>query len=178
MSERAEPLLIAEFGNPDALTAVAHRLRHEGFRPLDALSPCPVEGLDETLGLRTSPVRWPMLILGVGVAAFAFWLAWWSAVFAYPIDSGGRPLNSWPVFLLVPFEVGVLAAGIAGFIALLVLCGLPRLNHPLFDWDAIERATDDRYFLLMATPKGQSEDSRLRALLADARTLRIYGAPA
>ena len=49
----------------------------------------------------------------------------------------------------MPFEVGVLAAAVAGFAALLVLCGLPRLHHPLFDCDAIERATDDRYFLLV-----------------------------
>ena len=39
----------------------------------------------------------------------------------------------------MPFEVGVLAAAVAGFAALLVLCGLPRLHHPLFDCDAIER---------------------------------------
>jgi hypothetical protein len=178
MSTRVERAMIAEFGNPDALSAAVRRVRDEGFRPLDALTPCPVEGLDEALGLKRSPIRWPMLIFGVGVAAFAFWLEWWSAVFAYPIDSGGRPLNSWPVFLLVPFEVGVLAAGLAGFIALLLLCGLPRLNHPLFDWDAIERATDDRYFLLMAAPRDESEDGRLRTLLADAKALRIQGMPA
>jgi len=173
MSARVERAMIAEFGNPDALSAAARRVRHEGFRPLDALTPCPVEGLDETLGLEKSPIRWPMLFAGVGMAAFAFWLEWWSAVFAYPINSGGRPLNSWPIFLLVPFEVGVLFAGLAGFVALLVLCGLPRLNHPLFDWNAIERSTDDRYFLLMAAPDSESESDRLRGLLSDLKALRI-----
>lgn len=173
MSARVERAMIAEFGNPDALSAAASRVRHEGFNPLDALTPCPVEGLEEALGLKKSPIRWPMLVAGVGIAAFAYWLEWWSAVFAYPIDSGGRPLNSWPIFLLVPFEVGVLAAAIAGFVALLFLCGLPRLNHPLFEWDAVERATDDRYFLLMAAPENENDNDRLRRLLSDARALRI-----
>ena len=173
MSEQVERAMIAEFGNPDALSAAARTVRNEGFRAIDALTPCPVEGLEETLGLKKSPIRWPMLIAGVGVAAFAYWLEWWSSVFAYPIDSGGRPLHSWPVLLLVPFEVGVLFAGLAGFIALLVLCGLPRLNHPLFDWDAVERSTDDRYFLLMAAPENENENDRLRRLLSDARALRI-----
>lgn len=173
MSARVERAIIAEFGNADALSAAVRRVRQGGFRPVDALTPCPVEGLDETLGLKKSPIRYPMLIAGGGVAAFAFWLEWWSAVFAYPINSGGRPLNSWPVFLLVPFEVGVLFAALAGFTALLVLCGLPRLNHPLFDWDAIERATDDRYFLLMAAPDNENENDRLRRLLSNARALRI-----
>ena len=93
-----------------------------------------------------------------------------------PSNSGGRPLNSWPIFLLVPFEVGVLAAAVAGFAALLVLCGLPRLHHPLFDCDAIERATDDRYFLLVrAPPKGESDS--LMVVLFAARAMRIEEQP-
>ena len=118
-----------------------------------------------------------MLIAALALAAFAYGLESWSAILAYPIESGGRPLNSWPVFLLVPFEVGVLAAGLAGFGALLVLCGLPRLNHPLFEWDAIERATDDRYFLLMARPEREEESDRLRTVLSDLKALCIRSLP-
>jgi Protein of unknown function (DUF3341) len=178
MSASPNGLVIAEFGNPEALGVAARRVRAEGFRPVDALTPCPVEALDEPLGLRQSPIRWPMLIASVAVAAFAYALESWSAILAYPIDSGGRPLNSWPIFLLVPFEVGVLAAALAGFVALLVLCGLPRLNHPLFDWDAVERATDDRYFLLMARPEVDEESDRLRVVLSGLRALRIRDMPA
>ena len=173
MSAARNRLTIGEFGNPAALRDAARQVRDEGFRPLDALTPSPVEGLEEPLRLEQSPIRWPMLIAAVGVAAFAYALEAWSAILAYPIESGGRPLHSWPVFLLVPFEVGVLAAGLAGFVALLVLCGLPRLTHPLFDWDAIERATDDRYFLLIAAPEREEEDRRLRSALSDLKAVRI-----
>jgi hypothetical protein len=171
-------MTIAEFGAPSALQDATRRVRDEGFRPLDALTPWPVEGLKEPLQLEQSPIRWPMLIAVVGVAAFAYAFEAWSAILAYPIESGGRPLHSWPVFLLVPFEVGVLAAGLAGFVALLVLCGLPRLTHPLFDWRALERATDDRYFLLIAAPERDEEGDRLRAVLADLKALRIQDLPA
>lgn len=173
MNDAKRPTLVAEFGSPAELTAALHHARDEGFRPRDALSPYPVEGLDEALGLPASPIRWPMLIFAVCVAGFAYILQVWSAVYAYPIHSGGRPLNSWPIFLLVPFEVGILAAGIAGFAGLLVLCGLPRVNHPLFDWDAIERATNDRYFLLVDAPSEISEGERLRSVLAHARAIRV-----
>ena len=67
---------------------------------------------------------------------------------------------------------------LAGFVAFLILCGLPHLNHPLFDWDRIERATDDRYFLLMAAPEDERADTHLRALLLDAKALRIEAGPA
>lgn len=178
MREDARAHVIAEFGGPAALAAAARVARDQGFRLADALTPYQVEEVEEALGLPTSPIRWPMLIAAVAVAAFAYGLQFWSAVYAYPINSGGRPTNSWPIFLLVPFEVGVLAAAIAGFVALLVLCGLPRLNHPLFDLDSVERATDDRYFLLIEAPGENGDGQRLRSLLIDAGALRLEEARA
>ena len=172
MSAKDLPLVIAEFRDADALCAAARNARLQGFDPIDALTPCPVEELDEALHLEDSPIRWPMLIAAVVIAAAAYALEFWTAVYAYPIDSGGRPLNSWPIFLLVPFEVGVLAAAVAGFAALLILCGLPRLHHPLFDCDAIGRATDDRYFLLVRGPP-RAENDALKVLLVAARAVRI-----
>lgn len=173
MREGTTPLILAEFGGPKALLAAARTARDQGFTVVDALTPYPVEEIEETLGLPTSPIRWPMLFAALGVAAFAYGLEYWSAVAAYPINSGGRPLNSWPIFLLVPFEVGVLAAAIAGFIALLVLCGLPRLHHPLFDSAHVDHATDDRYVLMVEAPSGDGEAQRLRSLLIEARVLNL-----
>ena len=172
MSAQGQPLVIAEFRDPDDLRAAARNVRMRGFDPIDALTPCQVQELEEVLRLPESPIRWPMLIAAVVVAASAYALEFWTAVYAYPIDSGGRPLNSWPIFLLVPFEVGVLAAAVAGFAALLVLCGLPRVHHPLFDCDAIERATDDRYFLLVRGPPTVETDA-LKVVLVAARAVRI-----
>ena len=176
MKTKEPPLIIAEFRDGDDLSAAARDARKQGFDPLDALTPCPVEGLDDILALDTSPIRWPMLVAALVVAAAAYGLEFWSAVYAYPINSGGRPLNSWPIFLLVPFEVGVLAAAIAGFAALLALCGLPRLNHPLFDCEAVERATDDRYFLLIRAPP-PSDSVPLKLLLFGAGAVRIEEQP-
>jgi len=169
----ARPHIVAEFGSPDALVRAARAARDQGFALADALTPCPVEEIEDTLELSASPIRWPMLVAAIAVAAFAYGLEFWSAVYAYPIDSGGRPLNSWPVFLLVPFEVGVLAAAVAGFVALLLLCGLPRLNHPAFDCGAVGRATDDRYLLLIEAPGEEGDGQRLRALLLEARALSL-----
>jgi Protein of unknown function (DUF3341) len=172
MRRKGEPIILAEFRDAEDLCAAARTARERGFEPVDALSPCPVEGLDAVLGLEKSPIRWPMLIAAIVVAGAAYAVQFWTTVFAYPIDSGGRPLNSWPVFLLVPFEVGVLAAAIAGFASLLVLCGLPRLHHPLFESAAVERATDDRYFLVLRAPP-RADGDRLKVMLFVARATFI-----
>jgi hypothetical protein len=148
--------LLAEFRDPDALLAALQKARQSGHKVLDTFTPFPVKGVAESLEIPPSRIRVAMLVGGLAMAAFAYWLQWWSAVFAYPVNSGGRPLHSWPVFLLVPFEVGVLASAAAGLVALLWRCGLPRLNHPLFDVGGFERASQDRFFLLVQ----ESPDAR------------------
>jgi ActD protein len=147
--------LIAEFTNPEVLHAALRRVKEAGHQALDAFTPYPVEGLDEELGIAPSRIRYVMLAGGLIVAACAFGLQWYSAVIDYPLNSGGRPLNSWQVFLLVPFEVGVFTAALSGFIAFLWSCGLPRLHHPLFEIPGFERATQDHYFLLAVAKAGE-----------------------
>jgi len=109
----------------------------------------------------------------LAVAAFAFALQYYSAVFAYPINSGGRPLNSWPVFLLVPFEVGIFSAALAGILAFLWSCRLPRLHDPLFAIPGFERATQDRFFLLATADNNDDATLALRHLLEEAGALVV-----
>ena len=100
---------------------------------LDAFSPFPVEGMAALLGATSTRLRLVMAIGGLGMAALMYATEWFSAVIDYPIDSGGRPLNSWLAFMLPPFAVGILAAAICGFMLLMWDTGLPRLHHPLFE---------------------------------------------
>ena len=81
------------------------------------------------------------------MAALAYGLEYYSAVINYPYNSGGRPLDAWPAFMLVPFAVGILAAAIAGFIAFLWRAGCRGCIIPLFAVDGFERASQDRFFL-------------------------------
>jgi hypothetical protein len=98
-------------------------------------------------------------------------MQWYSAAIDYPVLSGGRPFNSWPVFFLVTYEACILFATIAGFIALARDCRLPSLNHPLFEIAALERATQDRFFLLFeASEQAREEVSRLVAQLQPVST--------
>ncbi len=157
--------LLAEFRDPETLHHALGQVKQARHRALDAFTPYPVEGVAEDLGLGTSSIRIVMLVGGLIVAAFAFGLQWYSAVINYPINSGGRPLDSWQVFWLVPFEVGVFAAALCGVIALFWSCGLPRLHHPLFEIPGFERVTQDRFFLLAAAGPNDEAARDLRHLL-------------
>ncbi len=115
-----------------------------------------------------------MAIGGLGIAAFAYGIEYYSAVIDYPINCGGRPLNSWPAFMLFPFAIGILGAASAGFIALLVETGLPRLHHPLFEIPGFERASQDRFLLALEAPEAANDLRALRDWLSEAGAIAIW----
>ena len=155
-------LLLAEFANSTRLVEAARRARGEHYRLIDAFTPFPVEGMHELLDRKNSHIRVAMFIGGIATAATAYGLEYYSAVINYPYNSGGRPLDAWPAFMLVPFATGILVAAITGFASLLVECGLPRLHYALFAVEGFERASQDRFILAVERP---ADDNALRRAL-------------
>jgi len=155
-------LLLAEFADSMRFVDAARRAQGAHYRLVDAFTPFPVEGVHELLEPRDSRIRVAMFVGGVATAAAAYGLEYYSAVIDYPYNSGGRPLDAWPAFMLVPFATGILVAAIAGFATLLVECGLPRLHHALFAVEGFERASQDRFILALERPA--ADDERRRAL--------------
>lgn len=157
--------MLAAFVGPEPLRKAAEAAVEQGRRPLDAFTPFPVEGLADTLSLRPHGVRTAMLLGGFGVAGLMYFIEWWSAVHGYVINSGGRAPHSWPAFMLAPAEVGILGAAVAGFITLLIKAGLPRLNHPLFEHQAFEHASQDQFLLALPMPQDADEAGASRRFL-------------
>lgn len=172
MTAATRPFL-AEFGDAEAVLDAAQRLRRDGFRIVDALTPFPVPKLAGLLGARASLIRPVMALAGFGVALLFVGLQVYSQAYAYPLNSGGRPLASWQVYMLVPFETGVLAAAAAGFLVLLWRTGLPRLHHPLFAVPGIERATQDRFFLVVDGPADARDARRFDRALLEAGAISV-----
>ena len=155
-------MLLAEFAHAHRLRDAAQAAGRRGYKLVDAFTPFPVEGMAEMLDSRPSRVRVYMFAGGVLIAAMALGGEYYTAVINYPYNIGGRPLNSWPAFMLVPFATGILGATIAGFIRFLFETGLPRLHFPLFAVEGMERASQDRFFLAIEAP--QTEDERRNAV--------------
>lgn len=141
--------LLAEFDRSEALIAALRQPRPAGVSIRDACTPQPVEGLAEVLNLPTPHIRRTMLAAGALSAALLYLAEWWGAARDYPLDIGGRPLDSWSAFVIPCFEIGVLAAAIAGVAAFFHGAGLPRLHHPLFEFSIVARASQDRFLLIV-----------------------------
>jgi len=159
--------LLAVFDEPEALERAVERLRGRGFTALDAFTPFPVEGLAEKLGYRRSRV--PLLVLIGGIVGFAsvFWLEAWSVLVNYPINVGGRPLFSWPAFIIPAFEGGILGGSLCGLFGMLALNRLPKLYHPVFNAPSFSLARDDRFALLVMSHDPLYDRTKLRRLFRD-----------
>jgi hypothetical protein len=154
--------LMAEFADPDALLAAARQASDEGFRKMDAYTPFPVEGLAEAIGFQRTRVPLIVLIGGLIGCSGGFLLQYWISVIDYPINIGGRPLNSWPSFIPVTFELTILVAALSAVFGLLALNGLPMPYHPVFNVDRFELASRNRFFLCIeaADPKFDPQGTR------------------
>ena len=145
-TERPETYgILAEFTTAQQLYDALMRAKAEGYRALDAFSPFPVEEIaHEVADHKKSKVSLITLIAGLTGAAAGFGLQYFVSVIDYPLNIGGRPLNSWPAFIPVTFESAILAAGLGTVFVLLVRSRLfpwsqPKLAHP--------RMTHDRFVL-------------------------------
>jgi hypothetical protein len=154
--------LMAEFANPEALLAATRRARAEGYRRIDAYSPFPIEGLAEAIGFHKTRLPLIVLIGGIIGCIGGFYLQYWVSVIDYPINVGGRPLNSWPSFIPVTFELTVLVAALSAVLGLLALNGLPMLYHPVFNVERFELASRNRFFFCIEAtdPKFDREATR------------------
>src|ERR1700740_3549741 len=124
---------MAEFVTAGQLLPAADQVRDAGYKHMDAYAPFPVEGLSEALGLRRNLVPLVTFLGGLSGGLGGFGFEYWVNVVSYPMNIAGRPLNSWPAFIPVTFELTVLGASIAAVFGMIAMNKLPQPYHPVFN---------------------------------------------
>jgi hypothetical protein len=176
MNETERYGLMAEFQTHHQLVRAAETAYANGYRNMDAYAPFPIEGLAEALGKKT---RLPLLVLIGGIVGglSGYYMEWDANVVSYPINIGGRPLNSWPAFIPITFELTVLGAALVAFFFSLGLSGLPKPYHPLFNVPEFERASQDRFFLCIEATDPAFHSVQTREFLQTLQPLNIVEVP-
>ncbi len=165
--------LLAEFDGPDELLKAARDAYAEGYRKMDAYSPMPIHDLSESMGYDKHRVPTIVLICAILGACFGFGLQYWVSVIDYPLNVGGRPLLSWPSFIPVTFELGVLFSAFGALIGMLILNGLPRPYHPVFNVPNFERASGDGFFLCIEAEDSKFDISETRSFLESLKAKKV-----
>jgi hypothetical protein len=169
--------LLAEFETPEALLDASRRAYAAGYRRMEAYTPFPVHGLTQALGFERN--RLPILVLIGGLAGMATGLGLQFFVLSdYPINVGGRPLQAWPAWVPVTFELTILFASLTAVLGMFALNGLPRPYHPLFGVPRFDRATRDRFFLCIHAGDPLFEREGTRAFLEGLKPSAVEEVPA
>src|SRR6202008_2902178 len=140
---------IAEFASAAELYHAAEKVRDKGYRFWDVHSPFPVHGMNKAMGLGRSYLGYIIFCGGFTGFMTAVLLEFIPSSYLYPLIVHGKPVNFFtvPPFLPIMFELTVLLSAFTAFFGVFAMNRLPRLNHPLCDFEPFKRVTNDAFFL-------------------------------
>ncbi len=137
----AEPGVLGSFADPAAAARAVRALKAGGLADVRVAMPAPFPEVVAAMGKPKSPiglVTWPGalvgLLCGIGLTA--------GTSLAWPLVTGGKPIVSWPPFVIIIFEVTVLIGSLVNLAAVAVgdwHGGRPRIfpAHRKFNADRI-----------------------------------------
>ncbi len=155
----------AQFSDSGDLLRAAKKAYDAGYREMDAYSPIPVHGLPEAIGCKKSKVPILAFIGGFGGAGLGFLMQAFLSVHAYPLEVAGRPFLTWPAFIPITFESGILIGGLSACIGMFILNGLPQPYHPMFNLEGFDRASSDKFFLCIESTDRRFDKSNVTEFL-------------
>jgi hypothetical protein len=164
-----------EFSSPEQILCAASALREMGFTKLEAYTPYGMPELEVKLSIRRSSIPRFVLVAASLGCAVAFSIIWFTNASDYPLNVGGRPLDSVPSDIPIMFETTVLFGSVTAFLLALFRGGLPRLHHPVFEVDGIESATLESFWLGIDGDARVEDAVRSRMVELGARAVRIMG---
>jgi len=153
---------MAEFDSTTELVAAAEKVRDAGFTKTDAFSPFPIHEIDKALGIKRTILPYLVFTGGIIGMLSGFGLQYFTHVIDYPIIVGGRPFFSLPAFVPPAYELTILLASFTAMLGMLLLNGLPKPYHPVFNVPRFNLAMREKFFLLIETrdPKFEYEETR------------------
>jgi hypothetical protein len=140
---------MGEFSEPEELVEAGRKIREMGYTKLDAMTPFPVHGIDDAIGIPESRLGWMVIWCSAAGALTAQLLMWWIGAVNYPLVIGGKPLYDFSYSIPVTFELTVLFSAFGAFLGMFGFNGLPKLYHPSFKYSSAYRASDDRFLLII-----------------------------
>lgn len=142
--------LIAEFNTPSELVHATEQAHRAGYRRMECYTPYPVEEAAEALRFHKTRVPTMCLLGGIMGLITGYGMEVWVNTLGYPLNIAGRPLFSWPAFVIPGYEWTILFAGLSTAFGMLAQNGLPQLYHPLFNAPNFRNgALNDKFFLCL-----------------------------
>jgi len=145
MDDKSRSWALGYWTEPRAFAEACEASFHAGHIDHRAFTPWAIHGLERRMCIRRSWVGRPVLFLLLFGAFLGFMMQWWMMKQSWPLSIGGKPYNSWPAFVVITFESGILLGAISMLlICLLLACKIiPTTRTVLPD----PKMTDDTFCL-------------------------------
>ncbi len=156
--------MVASFKTSEELLEATNAAREAGYQKMEAYSPVPIEGMVEALNWRDDKLGWVVFVMGIFGAAAGLGLEWWTSTQAYAHNVGGKPLMSWPMFFPVLYECTILFAAFGATFGMIGMCGLPKPHQPIFNAQAMMRASQDRFVLCIEAADPMYDEVAVQSL--------------
>ena len=156
------------FHDPRSALAAAGRLKNVGFSRPELMSPIPIHGAEEVLGPKKSVIKRFTLFGAIfgGLAGFAL-AAGTAVLYAHP--TGGRPIITFPPFLIITYEMTILCGILATVLGFLISARFPAIRERIY----VPEAAVDK-FAVMVLCDNEEQLRRAEEILdeADAEEIR------
>ncbi len=152
----AAPGIVGVFGQLDATVAAIEALKARGFANYRVYSPVPRPELADALVQKPSAVRLFTLFGALFGTAFGFFYAIGTSL-DWPLITGGKPIVSWPPFIVIGFETTILLGALITVGGMFLLAGLPKLGRaPGYD----PRFSNDKFGVVAFGGPAQLAEAR------------------
>jgi hypothetical protein len=150
------------FHEPEGALEAAGRLKSAGFARPELMSPIPLEGVEEVLGEKKSVINRFTLFGAIFGGLSGFVLAAGTAVlFVHP--TGGRPIITFPPFLIITYEMTILFGILATVLGFLISARLPAIKERLY----VPETAVDKFAVTVACDSDE-QFGQAAAILRDA----------
>ncbi len=153
--------IISSFGDETQCAEAIEELRAARVGDFNTFSPFPSHKIEHAIGRKKSPVRWMVLVGGISgiLTGLAITIG---TTYEWRLNVGGKPLLSWPPFIVICFELMVLLGGISGFLGVLMMSGIPATEiAPGYEG----RFGEDRFGLVVRCEEAEAE--RVESMLKE-----------
>ncbi len=159
--------IISAFADDADCARAIDALREEQIRDFNTFSPIPSHKIEHAIGRSRSPTRWVSLTGGItgvltGLAVTI------GTTYEWRLNAGGKPLVSWPPFIIICFELMILLGGIFGFAAFMLFSGVPAtVTAPGYN----PRFGEDRFGLIVRCD--EAEAGRIESILKESNAEEV-----
>jgi len=119
--------IIGSFSGEGECARAVRAVRTARIDDFHTFSPFPSHKIAAAIELPKSPSRWVALVGGIAgiLTGLAVTIG---TTYEWRLNAGGKPLVSWPPFIVITFELMILLGGISGFLAFLFMSGVPAFE--------------------------------------------------